>query len=111
MPTLADDLAQGIGRLVQLRKEGIFHIAGRDSLSRWEFARAIARVFGDEAERIHPIKTAQLKQKSPRPSDSTFNLDKIQRELAFLPRGIEGGLREYQRQLSSQPASYGGIRS
>jgi len=109
MPTLADDLAQGIARVLQLRKEGIFHLAGRDSVSRWEFARAIARLNGDDPERIHPIKTAQLKQKAPRPEDSTFVLDKIQRELAFLPRGIEGGLKEYQRQLSAQPASYGGV--
>lgn len=111
MPTLADDLAQGIARVIQLRKEGIFHMAGRDSISRWEFARAIARVFGDDPERIHPIKTGQLKQKAPRPADSTFALDKIQRELAFLSRGIEACLKEYQRQLSEQAASYGGVIS
>ncbi|HEX7345052.1 MAG TPA: dTDP-4-dehydrorhamnose reductase [bacterium] len=111
MPTLADDLAQGLARILLLRKEGIFHIAGRDSVSRWEFARAIARVFGEDPERIAPIKTAELKQKSPRPADSTFALDKIQRELAFLPRGIEEGLREYQRQQSPFPPVHRGTPS
>jgi dTDP-4-dehydrorhamnose reductase len=108
MPTLADDLARGLARILQLRKEGIFHIAGRDSVSRWEFARAMARIIGEDPGRIAPIKTAQLQQKAPRPPDSTFSLDKIQRELAFLPRGIEEGLAEYQRQQAVQQAACGG---
>jgi dTDP-4-dehydrorhamnose reductase len=111
MPTLADDLARGIARIMQLRKEGIFHLAGRDALSRWEFAQRIARHFDADPERITAIKTAQLKQKSLRPEDSTFSLEKIQKELAFLPRGVDAGLSEFRRQWDDQLAAQGGESS
>ncbi len=108
MPTLADDLALGIARIMQLRKTGLYHIAGRDSVSRYEFAREIARRFGYDPERIQPTKSEALAQKSPRPPDSTFSLDKIKRELSFLPRGLKEGLEEFQQQWSQLQAASGG---
>jgi len=108
MPTLADDLAHGIARIIQLRKEGIYHLAGRDSVSRWGFAREIARQFNEDPDRILPIKTASLQQKAARPPDSTFSLEKIQRELSFLPRGIGEGLKEFRQQWEVQQAACGG---
>ncbi|RJP74070.1 MAG: dTDP-4-dehydrorhamnose reductase [Candidatus Zixiibacteriota bacterium] len=107
-PTLADDLAEGIGRLIQLQREGIYHISGRDSVSRWEFAREIARQFGEDPERILPLKTADLKQNSPRPADSSFSLEKIRRDLSFLPRGIREGLQEYRLQREQLQTTHGG---
>lgn len=107
-PTLADDLASGIARVMVLQKEGIFHISGSESVTRHEFARRIAIEFGENPDRIQPIKTAELAQKSPRPADSTFTLDKIVRELSFLPRGIQEGLREYHRQWNARKKAYGG---
>lgn len=101
-PTLADDLAAGIARIIQLRKQGIFHLSGSESLSRFDFARRIAVHFDDNPERIHPIKTAHLNQKAPRPADSTFCLDKINKELRFHPRDISGGLEEYKRQRTQR---------
>jgi dTDP-4-dehydrorhamnose reductase len=97
-PTLADDLAEGLARVIQLDKQGIYHISGSQSVSRWEYAQALALEFGEDPDRIQPIKTADLNQKSPRPADSTFVLDKIQRELSFIPRDVPGGLKEFHRQ-------------
>jgi dTDP-4-dehydrorhamnose reductase len=107
-PTLADDLASGIARVIQLQKEGIFHISGSESATRYDFARQIAVEFGEDPDRIQPIKTAELAQKSPRPADSTFVLDKIARELSFTPRGIREGLREFHRQWEARKRAHGG---
>ena len=109
-PTLADDLARGIARIMQLRKQGIYHISGREAISRYEFARKIASQFGEDPERIKPIKTSDLNQKSPRPPDSSFCLDKIQKELMFRPCDIDGGLKEYQRQRTQLQTTWGGKR-
>ncbi|MFH1862817.1 MAG: dTDP-4-dehydrorhamnose reductase, partial [bacterium] len=97
-PTLADDLARAIARVIQLRKKGIYHIAGRESLSRFEFARKIAQQFEEDPERIKPIKTLYLQQKAPRPQDSTFILEKCIKELMFLPRDADAGLVEFHHQ-------------
>jgi dTDP-4-dehydrorhamnose reductase len=97
-PTLADDLAEGIARLIQLDKQGIYHLSGSESVSRRQFAQAVALEFCADPARVKPLKTADLNQKSPRPEDSTFILEKIERELAFTPRNIAAGLREFHRQ-------------
>ena len=104
-PTLADDLARGIARIIQLRRRGIYHVSGSESASRFEFARKITTHLGADAGRIKPIKTESLKQKAPRPPDSTFCLDKIQDELKFQPRGMEDGLTEYIKQLKLRQAA------
>lgn len=108
MPTLVDDLAHGIARILQLRKKGLYHLSGRESVSRYEFARRIAQHFGENPDRIKPIKTSQLSQKAPRPVDSTFSLDKIWMDLKFRPGTIAEGLSEYQRQLRQLQAAWGG---
>jgi dTDP-4-dehydrorhamnose reductase len=59
-PTLVDDLAFGVMKAVELDKQGVYHIAGRDILSRYEFARTVARVFGFAVESIVPVKTAEI---------------------------------------------------
>lgn len=107
-PTLADDLARGIARIIQLRQKGIYHISGTESASRYDFARKIAIQFGADPNRIKPQKTEDLKQKAPRPPDSTFCLDKIHDELKFQPRGINDGLFEYKEQLKHLQAALRG---
>ncbi|MBU0519076.1 dTDP-4-dehydrorhamnose reductase [bacterium] len=107
-PTLADDLATGIARIIQLRNTGIYHISGSESISRYEFACKIAAAFGEDPSRIKPIKTAQLKQKAPRPENSTFCLDKINRELKFRPRSTIEALMVYKEQLHELQITTGG---
>jgi len=107
-PTLADDLARGIARIIQLRKQGIYHISGSESISRYQFARKIALQFGEDPARIKPIKTADLDQKAERPKDSTFCLDKIWQDLKFRPNDVAGGLSEYQRQRRMLQTAWGG---
>ncbi len=107
-PTLADDLAEGICRIIQLRKKGIYHISGSESISRYDFARKIAVQFGEDPDRISPMKTASLNQKAPRPEDSTFRLDKINKEIAFHPCNIVDGLKIYQQQLEQLQTALGG---
>ncbi|MCX6641027.1 MAG: dTDP-4-dehydrorhamnose reductase [bacterium] len=107
-PTLADDLATGIARIVQLQRQGIYHISGSESISRYDFARKIAVTFDEDPDRIEPIKTKDLNQASPRPADSSFSLDKIKVELLFYPRDVDRGLDEYKAQLRQLQEAPGG---
>ncbi|TKJ38389.1 dTDP-4-dehydrorhamnose reductase [candidate division LCP-89 bacterium B3_LCP] len=107
-PTLADDLARGIARIIQLRKRGIYHISGSESISRYDFAREIARTFDEDPNRISAMKTNDLDQKALRPQNSTFCLDKIAGELRFKPFDVKNGLNEYRKQLTHLKAAIGG---
>lgn len=99
-PTLVDDLAYGLVRAIELGRSGIFNIAGRDIVSRFDFARTLAKVFGFDAALISPVKTAQLRQPAPRPLKSGLITLKAEVELGFKPSTVEDGLRVLKSQLS-----------
>jgi dTDP-4-dehydrorhamnose reductase len=98
-PTLVDDLAFGILKGMELGKTGVYNIAGRDIVNRYEFAVRLAQVFGLDASLIQPIKTAQLRQPAPRPLKSGLLTLKAEVELGYNPSSVEQGLRTLKGQL------------
>lgn len=68
--TMIDDLAWGILKVIEKNKTGIFNIAGKDILSRYDFALKICDVFEFNKAFVRRIKTADLKQPAPRPLNS-----------------------------------------
>jgi dTDP-4-dehydrorhamnose reductase len=99
-PTLVDDLAQGILNAIELGRTGIYNLAGRDIVSRYDFALELARIFGHDARLILPIKSAQLKQAAPRPMQSGLITLKAEVELGYRPSTVEQGLQVLLSQLS-----------
>ncbi|MBN2091471.1 dTDP-4-dehydrorhamnose reductase [candidate division KSB1 bacterium] len=96
--TLADDLAEGIYQVVARKKSGIFHISGAEILSRYQLCLAIADAYQLDKNLITPIKTADLKQKAPRPLKSGFILDKARTELELKLPKIQEMLTTFKRQ-------------
>ncbi len=103
-PTLVDDLAAAIRKIVEKRKTGIFNVAGSEYVSRYEFARRLAEIFGFDPGLITAIKTDELKQKAPRPLRSRFSLEKMNRELDMETCGVSEGLKRLKEQLERQGA-------
>jgi dTDP-4-dehydrorhamnose reductase len=102
-PTLADDLAFGLLRAVELEKSGVYNIAGRDIVPRFEFAVRLAKFFGLDPKLIHPIKTAQLRQPAVRPLRSGLITLKAEVDLGLKPSTIEEGLAILKSQLAHAP--------
>jgi len=100
-PTLADDLAFGIVRIIELNRQGVYHLSGPDVISRLEFARRLARVFRLDAKLIGAVKTAELNQAAPRPLKSGFIILKAATELNVSMSGSESGLKILKNQLTS----------
>ena len=99
-PTLADDLAYGIIRGMELGRTGIYNIAGRDIVSRYDFALKIARAFKLDESLVTPIKTAQLRQPAQRPLQSGLITLKAEVELGIHPSTIDQGLAVVKNQLA-----------
>jgi dTDP-4-dehydrorhamnose reductase len=106
-PTLADDLAFGLLRAVELGRTGVYNIAGRDIVSRYEFSIRLAKVFGLDPGLIKPIKTSQLQQPAPRPLKSGLLTLKAEVELGYRPSTIEEGLAVLKSQLSQHSRRMG----
>lgn len=98
-PTLVDDLALSVVRVVERRREGLYHIAGPDIISRYHFAVAIANAFGLDSALITPILTSALKQKAPRPLSSGLLTLKAESELGFRCSGAADGLQRMRQQI------------
>lgn len=96
--TMVDDLAAGIMRIIDLERSGIYNIAGKGYLNRYEFALKIAEFFELNPDLIHPISTKSLNQSAKRPMRSGLEIDKAERELYLSFRTVDQALKLYKHQ-------------
>ena len=80
-PTYIPELVKAIFNSILLDFRGILHIGSNDSLSRFEFACKVCKIFKLNAELISKIESANLKQPASRPLNSTLNTSKIKEVL------------------------------
>lgn len=71
-PTLADELAAGLLRLLKVPNGGLYHLAGIDALSRYDFALRLAKAFDLETNMIKPVTAAEFGAKARRPPNSSL---------------------------------------
>ena len=92
-PTLADDLAEIILRIVGMDLAGAYHVAGSERISRYDFAMKIAEVFGFDRSLITPVRMKDLRVWiAQRPRDSSLSVDKAKRELKVSLLDVREGL-------------------
>jgi dTDP-4-dehydrorhamnose reductase len=98
-PTFIDDLVQGISKIIEFGRTGIYHIGGREFLSRFEFTNIIADYFHLDKSLVTPITTEELKQRARRPLKSGLITLKAETELGYKPHLIPEALEEMKREL------------
>ena len=81
--TMADDLAYGTLKIIEQGNKGIYNIAGKDIISRFEFAMKLCEVFKFDKHMVNRIKTRDLNQPAPRPLKSGLITLKAEAELGF----------------------------
>ncbi len=100
-PTLVDDLSLAIVRATERKRLGLYHVAGPEMITRFEFAQRIAEVFGLNAGLILPTTVAELKQsgrwRAERPSRNGLVSLKAQTDLGLRISNVEDGLRVMER--------------
>ena len=104
-PTWVVDLADGIERIVRFRKEGIFHISGRDFLSVNEFAHRIAAVAGLDDSLIGEADKTTFSQPAERPAKTGFIILKAETEVGYRPHDLDDAIRATLGMRPSPPAS------
>lgn len=95
-PTLIDDLAYGIIKLIIKRIKGLINIAGAERISRHEFICKIANSLHLPTEKILPISSEQLHRKAKRPLNSGLICLKAASVLDYPQRSVEEGLIQCQ---------------
>lgn len=86
-PILAGVVAGVCHQLVDAGASGIFHVAGEDRLSKYDFGCRLADRFGLDASRLCPGSIADLPALAPRPRDMSLNTDAVR---AVVHHGLGG---------------------
>jgi dTDP-4-dehydrorhamnose reductase len=96
-PTYAPNLAEAVVELVSQGATGVFNVVGPERVSRYEFAREAARVFGMDERLIRPVMTSALGQPARRPLDAGLLTEKASAVLQTPLLGFRDGLRSMAR--------------
>jgi dTDP-4-dehydrorhamnose reductase len=98
-PTIVDDLALAIMRVVERDRSDIYNVCGSEYLNRYEFALKLAEIYEFDKSLIIPIKTKDLNQAAERPMNSSFVTIKAETELDLKPLNVTDGLYFLKSQL------------
>ncbi|TSA13317.1 MAG: SDR family oxidoreductase [Deltaproteobacteria bacterium] len=91
-PLPAWSCADVIWAIIQQNRTGIYHAAGRDHISLYQFALLTAAVFGLDASLITPVPDSYFPEIAPRPKDTSFDTTKMETELGVKTVGVRDGL-------------------
>ena len=93
VPTYVPDFVNATMKLIQLKKEGIFHVCGSDFLNRYEWAKLTAKKFHLDPNLIKAINSSSLNLQAKRVNGNLSN-DKLFNQTGIRMMGIEQGLIE-----------------
>lgn len=93
-PTYVKDLAKGILQVVDQSATGTFHISGKEIMTPYDMALAVAGRFNLDTSLITRVDASTFSQPGKRPLKTGFIIDKAVRELGYAPVGFEEGMRD-----------------
>jgi len=76
-PILANDLAEILVRMLATGMRGLYHVAGADCVSKYEFGLKLAEVFGLDGSLIRPISVDEAGLKARRPKRLCLRTNKM----------------------------------
>jgi dTDP-4-dehydrorhamnose reductase len=101
-PILVNDLVPVLLAMVQRELTGLYHVVGSEKISKFEFARRVATVFGFDPARVTPCQVKDMKMKAERPLDVSLNTEKIRIALGRAMPDVDSGLRGFRELRDGQ---------
>lgn len=91
-PTLVDDLAKSMIKIIEKDISGLFHATGKTCINRYDFAIKLANSFGLDEKLILPVTSNEKKQDAPRPNSTCLNSFKLESKINFQFSTIDDGI-------------------
>jgi dTDP-4-dehydrorhamnose reductase len=95
-PLLVNNLADVIVDLIDRGATGLYHAASAEAMSKYGFARLIARVFDLDPDLVRPARLADQPLVAPRPLNTVMVADKLSRELSRAMPGLQEMVRRFK---------------
>jgi dTDP-4-dehydrorhamnose reductase len=95
-PVYAPELASIFVQMLDQNLEGLYHIPGDECISKYEFGRRLASVFGLDTSLIHSTPSTNFHGTAERPKKTCLNGSKIERTLGITLPNLEEGLKRFR---------------
>lgn len=90
-----------IWKIIEEKKDKeVYNIAGKDCISRYELALKVCEVFNLDSSLITPVKSDYFKNIAPRPKNTCFDTNKVEKEFSIRLLGIVEGLKRMKDEES-----------
>lgn len=93
-PVYVKDLAQAVTTMFERGTEGLFHIGGPQSVSRYQFALETARANDLDTSLIKPVLSESLQRPAQRPRITDLSIAKAMRLLGYRPLAPSAALMD-----------------
>lgn len=84
-PILNIHCAEAIWRLVEGARSGVYHVAGKDVVTRFEFAMLVADVFGLDKGLVCSVSSSYFHNLARRPANTSYDTSKLERDAGIKP--------------------------
>lgn len=92
-PTYVYDLCSGIEQILMFKRQGVYHLAGKNILSPYEMALTVAKVLDLNQQLIMPVTSAVFPEPVQRAKKSGLTIHKAIRELGYAPHSFDDAVR------------------
>jgi dTDP-4-dehydrorhamnose reductase len=96
-PILADDVARAVIAAIEGDICGLYHVGGRDVVTRYEFGQLVCRSFGYAEDLLVPVRMQDFAYTARRPLDSTLDTTRFIRATGFAPLPLTEALAALAR--------------
>lgn len=98
-PVFANDLVQAVSKIIEYKKQGIFHIGGKDFITMFELAERIINVFNLEYSVLKLVSGNEVKLPANSFNNSLITI-KAQAELRYEPHSMDEALLIIKKELN-----------
>jgi dTDP-4-dehydrorhamnose reductase len=96
-PLLVNQLAVLLLNVLEAGLSGIYHVASRDSITKFELGASLAQVFELDADLVQPTESEQAGLQAARPKDLSLQVGKIERDLGVRMPAVRDGVASLHR--------------
>jgi len=91
-PLASLQAGEALWRLVGLPQVQLVHLAGADVMNRYELGLIVAETFGLDTGLLRPVDRGYFKELVPRPPNTSYVTERMERELDIKPLSVREGL-------------------
>ncbi len=92
-PTFVTDICKGIEAIIEQKKDGVFHLAGKDLLSPYQMAVKVADFLNLDVTLVESVTSQTFRETVQRAKRSGLKIDKARRVLGYEPLSFEQGVK------------------